>query len=63
MVGNDERQERAADDDGSDEEGEGGQGNGDGNQKYQKLLQPKKKNRDTEKRVLGCILNTLASRS
>ena len=31
MVGDDEQQERAADDKGSDEEGEGGQGNGDGN--------------------------------
>jgi hypothetical protein len=31
-VGNDERQERAADDDGSDKEGKGGQGNGDGNE-------------------------------
>ncbi len=30
-VGNDELRERAADDDGSDEEGEGGQGDGDGN--------------------------------
>ncbi len=30
-VGDDERQERAVDDDGSDEEGEGGQGDGDGN--------------------------------
>jgi hypothetical protein len=31
MVGDDERRERAADDDGSDKEGKGGQGNGDGN--------------------------------
>jgi hypothetical protein len=31
-VGDDERRERAADDDGSDEEGEGGKGNGDGNE-------------------------------
>jgi hypothetical protein len=31
-VGDDEQQERAADDDGSDEEGEGGQGDGDGNE-------------------------------
>jgi hypothetical protein len=31
MVGNDKQRERAADDDGSDEEGEGGQGNGDKN--------------------------------
>jgi hypothetical protein len=31
-VGDDERQERAADYDGSGEEGEGGQGNGDGNE-------------------------------
>ncbi len=30
-VGDNKRQERAADDDGSDEEGEGGQGDGDGN--------------------------------
>ena len=30
-VGDDERRERVADDDGSDEEGEGGQGDGDGN--------------------------------
>ncbi len=30
-VGDDERQERAVDDDGSDEEGEGGKGDGDGN--------------------------------
>jgi hypothetical protein len=32
MVGNDERRERAADDNGSDKEGEGGQGYGDGNE-------------------------------
>jgi hypothetical protein len=31
-VGDDERQERAADDDGSNKEGEGGQGDGDGNE-------------------------------
>jgi hypothetical protein len=31
MMGNDERQERAVDDDGSDKEGKGGQGNGDRN--------------------------------
>ena len=31
-VGDDERQERAADDDGSNEEGEGGQGDGGGNE-------------------------------
>jgi hypothetical protein len=31
-VGDDERQERATDEDGSDEEGEGGQENGDGNE-------------------------------
>jgi hypothetical protein len=31
-VGDNERRERAADDDGSDKEGEGGQGNGDGNE-------------------------------
>ncbi len=31
-VGSDERQERAADDDGSDEEGEGGKGRGDSNE-------------------------------
>ncbi len=30
-MGDDERRERAVDDDGSDEEGEGGQGDGDGN--------------------------------
>ncbi len=32
MVGNDVQQERAADDDGSDEEGEGGKGDGEGNE-------------------------------
>ncbi len=31
-VGDDERQEHVADDDGSNEEGEGGQGDGDGNE-------------------------------
>jgi hypothetical protein len=31
-VGDNERQERAADDDGSDKEGKGGKGNGDGNE-------------------------------
>jgi hypothetical protein len=32
MVGDDEQQERAANDDGSDKEGESGKGNGDGNE-------------------------------
>ncbi len=32
LVGDDKRQEHAADDDGSDEEGKGGQGNGDKNE-------------------------------
>ena len=32
MVGDNERRERAADDNGSNEEGEGGKGNGDGNE-------------------------------